>query len=247
MNNILIKYSLLVLVALTSCKKQQVFTDDSGKKCVAKEAQFKYLSIKAKVKVDSEDLNQNFTLNLRIKKDEIIWLSASYIIEGIRCYITPDSVKVIDRLKKNAYTFTFDELSRQFKTKVNFQILQSVLLGTLPKVENAEYSIESLDKECLVTFKNAFFVLQNYIRNDVHKLNKLVLTENATNNVMDITYSDFKEDGKNIFPFQIITTITENEGGMKKISSIEMEYKKIKTSKEAIEFPFTVSDKYEQK
>lgn len=247
MNKTLVSLCLLAVFTFTACnKKQQVFSDSSGKKCVAKDAQFKYLSVKAKVKVESEELNQNFTLNMRIKKDEIIWLSASYIIEGLRCYITPDSVKVIDRLKKNYYTFTFEELSRQFKTKVNFQILQSVLLGTLPKVNDATFTLEPGNEECKLTFSNSFFVLSNFIRNDIHKLNKLVLVENATNNEMVINYSDFKENDKNIFPFQITTKITENKEGMKKTSSIDLEYKKIKTSKQAIEFPFTVSDRYEK-
>ena len=73
-----------------------------------------------------------------------------------------------------------------------------------------------------------------------------MLVENATNNEMVINYSDFKENDKNIFPFQITTKITENKEGMKKTSSIDLEYKKIKTSKQAIEFPFTVSDRYEK-
>lgn len=247
MNRYLLSLSMVVVFLLSGCKKQQVFSDNSGQKCVAKDAQFKYLSVKAKVKVDSEDLNQNFTLNLRIKKDEIIWLSASYIIEGIRCYITPDSVRVIDRLKKQYYTYTFDDLSRQFNTRIDFQLLQSTLLGTLPKIKNADYAITSSQNECVLTFQNNLFKLDNYIRNDIHKLSKLILKENATGNEMTLLYDDFKEDGKNIFPFNITSTIVENNEGTKKTSSIELEYKKIKTSKQPIEFPFTVSDRYEQK
>src|SRR5688572_9711280 len=59
----------------------------------------------AKVKVDfegSDGKKSDFNAFIRLKKDSVMWISiiAAFGIEGFRVLITPDSVKVINKLDK---------------------------------------------------------------------------------------------------------------------------------------------------
>ena len=52
--------------------------------------------------VDAEGKKYNVNANLRMHKDSVIWVSITAIfgIEGIRAYITKDSVKLLDKQNK---------------------------------------------------------------------------------------------------------------------------------------------------
>src|ERR1044071_815229 len=64
-----------------------------------------FTTFSAKIDVDYEDADgkrYNVTGHLRMYKDSVIWISITAIlgIEGLRAYITKDSVKVIDKQNK---------------------------------------------------------------------------------------------------------------------------------------------------
>ena len=103
-------YFILVLsiFVLGSCKHQQKIGLSSGK-CVLgyknartltsnlKANEFKFDRLNAKLGIEAliDSISESFTVNLRIKKDSIIWMSISKLgIEGGRILITKDSVKL---------------------------------------------------------------------------------------------------------------------------------------------------------
>src|SRR5437762_11861 len=64
---------------------------------------FKTFSAKINIDyVDADDKNYNVNANLRMYKDSAIWISITAIfgIEGLRVYITKDSVKILDKQNK---------------------------------------------------------------------------------------------------------------------------------------------------
>ena len=63
---------------------------------------FEWLSFKARVDYTGDKRSENFTANIRMRKDSVIWASITSLmgIEVARLLITKDSVEVLDRLKK---------------------------------------------------------------------------------------------------------------------------------------------------
>src|SRR5687768_10664512 len=67
-----------------------------------------FTTFSSKIEVDYIDADgkKNVTAHVRMKKDSIIWISlraALLGIEGLRVYITPDSVKLLDK-QNNTYS-----------------------------------------------------------------------------------------------------------------------------------------------
>ncbi len=64
-----------------------------------------FTTFAAKIDIDYEDANgkkYNVNAHLRMYKDSVIWISITAIlgIEGLRAYITADSVKLLDKQNK---------------------------------------------------------------------------------------------------------------------------------------------------
>ena len=90
----------------------------------------------AKASVESSDGTNNLpnaAVNIRILKDAVIWASIStdfgIKIEVARAYITPDSVKFMNRLTKEYVAKDIGYLSRLVRYPLDFATLQNVLLG----------------------------------------------------------------------------------------------------------------------
>ena len=73
----------------------------------------------------------SFTMNVRMAKDSVIWMSITYGVEAARVLLTPDSVMVMNKLPGNRYVYlgNYDALERAVQAPVSFELVQSLLLG----------------------------------------------------------------------------------------------------------------------
>src|SRR5262249_51381025 len=93
-----------------------------------------YNTFNAKLKVHYEGSDGNgYEVNafLRIRKDSMIWVSvnAALGIEAFRLLITPDSVKILDKLKKIVRLRSVSFLQDEVHLPVDFKTLQDLLIG----------------------------------------------------------------------------------------------------------------------
>jgi hypothetical protein len=86
---------------------------------------------KADMHFENKDQNQDFTGNLRLRKDKDIWASvvALGIAEVARAYITPDSLKAMIRIGKKAYVLSYKEGLELIQAQVEFPVLQNLFIG----------------------------------------------------------------------------------------------------------------------
>src|SRR5690606_11694734 len=71
--------------------------------------------------------SQGVTVSLRVKKDEVIWLSAPLSV--IKIMITPDRVQFYNKLDNTYFDGDFSYLEELLGTKLDFQMVQNLLLG----------------------------------------------------------------------------------------------------------------------
>ncbi|MES1221882.1 MAG: DUF4292 domain-containing protein, partial [Bacteroidota bacterium] len=81
--------------------------------------------------VDADDKNYNVNANLRMYKDSAIWISITAIfgIEGLRVYITKDSVKILDKQNKLYTGRSVSYLQEVAKLPLTLSVLQDLLIG----------------------------------------------------------------------------------------------------------------------
>ncbi|MEJ7658770.1 MAG: DUF4292 domain-containing protein [Hymenobacter sp.] len=91
---------------------------------------FDYLSGRGKVHFKTKDAEQSANFALRVRRDSAIWLSGSLLgFEGVRALLTPDSVRVVNRLKKEYFAGDYAYLSQLLKVPVTYRQMQDILLG----------------------------------------------------------------------------------------------------------------------
>ena len=182
---------MILLIGVSSCKTKQKITsiDDDVKKetdiTVAKPVKpakpqityldYEWLSYRANVSIMDYNSKKEvisgsaFFVN---RKDSIIYINISKIIEIIRVVITPDSVKYINNFDNTYYRGDYSFISKMIGFDVNFNMLQSILLGE---------DIRGLNSN----------IISQQTKIENNKLVENNITENKTQKSLSIKYGDF--------------------------------------------------------
>lgn len=224
-----------------------------------KDHEFKYDWFQGKfgASYKSEDKKQNFSGQFRIRKDSVIWISIYAVmnIEVFRIIIRQDSVFMLNRLKKTYYSRNIEFLNEQLGTDVDFDILQSLLIGSdFDYYENNKFTLSTNDKQYkLSTISRQKLKLYVNTQEDMEKVlvqNMWVSRSNFKiqqqsvrqvknpNKKVVARYQDFREVGTQEFPYHTIFKLIGE-----KIINLDVEYKSIIIDK-PLTFPFKISKKY---
>jgi Domain of unknown function (DUF4292) len=87
---------------------------------------------KAKVRYENDKDDQSFSANLRLIRDSATWASVIVLLEAARVIITPDSSKIMDRLKDKYYVLNNATAQKDLGLPVAAQDIQQLLLGGIP-------------------------------------------------------------------------------------------------------------------
>lgn len=218
-----------------------------------------WINAKAGVTLVQGSSELSFNISLRARKDSIIWISISPMlgIEVARVMITPDSVKVLDRISNRYQTGTFEAINRMLQLKVNFEIVQSLLVGNFfayKKNENRFNSVYLEDKYYILSSltrkklkrsleekdPNKPVIQDVYVNNDQYRINKVSVEDQKISKSLVTEYEDFRTTESGNFPFKSVTRITAEKN-----IEIRIEYGKLSTG-EVQEFPFNIPSNYDR-
>lgn len=257
---------LLVLGLLASCKaKKAIITSDPRSDTAAvitsnqpadsnnagiaqkiadiksKQANFNTMSGKAKAALSIGNNSNDVTMNIRIKNNEAIWVSVTAIagLEVARALITPDSVRVINRLENEYIKKPFSYLYEFTNNKINFATLQSVFVGNLIpefvsdstelKVTGAETELESIIGS----------MLYKLTLNDQSKVTHSDLRDTNAGQSLFVGYGDFQLVSQQTIPHSMVM---KSQAKNKSIS-LDLKFSKIELDV-PIDIPFRVPDRY---
>jgi hypothetical protein len=237
---------MVLMIFLGSCNRnlRSLLTKKETLEVV--DPQFDYLSAKAKFRFEHDNNKIAASANFRIKKDSIIWLSISPAlgIELARVLINSTNIYVIDRLNKCYYEYSFNELSKNYGFEFDFDMVQSVLLGnSITPYENQDIE-KTNDFFAYVAARNGYN-FHNYVGTRTMKLERLDVSDSSTKNTISVSYADFDFVDSQIFPNNIVAIVNYETG--KPDTRIDILYNKLVIEDSPINFPFTVSNKYERK
>lgn len=211
--------------------------------------EFDYLSIKSKVELKEQHKTTEATAVLRLKKDSIIWfnLSGALGVQGMRGIITKDSVYVLNRVKKEYSIFSFNEVAEEFNFPIDFALIQSMIVGNMPKPDHQEQSIKRENHQYVIRQNINDILIDNYIDDAKMKLVEIQVTEKETDNELKLLYKDFREIKEQAFPFSaFISLLHHNEFGQLE-TQMTIEHAKVETPDKPLKFPFSIPDRYERK
>ena len=203
----------------------------------------------AKLKVHYEGSNgkdYEFNAFIRLQKDKMIWISINATLLGIeafRALITPDSVKVINKMDKIYQLRTVSYLKEITQLPFDFDVLQSIILGNPIYLDSNILYYRKEDQGISIFSSGKIF--RNYLtlnKEDLSlKHSKLVDADPMRARYCDIAYSEY-ENGNNIH-FSTFRKITIAE---KARLDIEMNFKQYSFN-ENLNFPFSVPKNYKRK
>jgi len=86
---------------------------------------------RAKANYSSPQASGNATVYIKMRKDSIIWISITgpLNIEGARVLVTPDSVKIINKLEGTVQLSSIERLQQITKLPLKFSDFQNIILG----------------------------------------------------------------------------------------------------------------------
>ncbi len=206
-----------------------------------------FKTFSAKIKVDyfnSKGKQPDFVANVRMKKDSLIWLSLGNElgIEGFRVLITPDSIKVLDKLANTYQVRPLSHIQELSQIPFAFADLQNLLLGN-PVFFNRDsitsytrndkgYTLLSVD----ALFKNLISINSNFL---VEK-SKLDDNDPARNRTCDLIYTEY--ENKAGIPFSSYREIFISQQNK---LDVQLKFKDYKFN-EDLSFPFSIPKKFKR-
>jgi hypothetical protein len=245
------KIIALVLIALilVSCSKKVLVSDYGKNKFEVQNLDFDTFNSRAKVRYDNGDKSLSLNANIRMKKDSVIWISLSAFlgIEVARALITPDSMVLINRLDQEYEVMSYKQLSNQFNFEIDYELIQAMLLGNMPRELNLR---DELKKEKdVVTVRQLLdqYLVENYINSKTLKLERVFIEEIPTKNTLNFAYGDFNMLEKNIFPYSSDILLTYNTSTGNSKTEIKIDHNKVEIQNTELSFPFEIPDKYHRR
>jgi len=213
---------------------------------------------------------QSLKGSIKILKDSIIMVQINAptgILEVARLYITPDSVKLIDRLKKKYVLSDFTYLSKKLGMNTDFNTLQSILTNSIfqfkdkdekerPFVRN--FKSKMIDNKYVFISDKASKVNRKLRKEKLWKLNKfnyhrfeidpalmlitdILVREFDEERNISLKYRDFIDVGQQKFPSELVFNVKDTTQSL----SCKMKYNKLVINQN-LKFPFRISSKFER-
>ncbi len=141
---------LLVIIGASSCKSKKKLVETekvavsndmvAWEQALANDLELAELSLSGDLSASINGENQSSAFNIRIERGKQIWLVLRPMlgIEVFRVLITPDSLRMVDRINKQYYEKPFSYLNQLAGTQIDYQTLENLLLNNLGHLSSTE-------------------------------------------------------------------------------------------------------------
>lgn len=205
-----------------------------------------FTTFSAKIDVDysdGNDKNYNVTAHLRMYKDSVIWVTITAIlgIEGLRAYITKDSVKLLDKQNKIYTRRSLSYLQEVSELPLDLSSLQDLLIGNPVFLDSdiVAYN-KSGNSISFVNFGDLFKNLLTIGQNGLLQSSKLDDVDESSNRTCYLNYGDYENKKEVNFSTRRSIIITE-----KKKLDVRLNFKQYDFN-ETLSFPFSIPKNYKR-
>lgn len=244
--------ALLAFIAACSHRNYVVKTRTKSlyhkhQKVAVEEITADYLDGKAKLLISSEGKTRNLKANLRMRKDSVIWMNFSVAaIAGGRALVNQDSITILNYIDNEYYVYRFQEASKEFNFKINFEMLQAALLGNL-MFKDAEADTAAVVGQALCA-KDGNIVAKSFVDAETQKINRVEMKDESTGSAITIEYSYFQFLNLKRLPYSNKINIHyKTKNGQWKDLMLHYEFIKVEERTKELKFPFNIPKRYERR
>lgn len=255
--------SLLVLLFIasaltaTSCRSKKAAIEATDNLSVNKEDkkqvfnaikanrfEFEYFSAKAGCQYRDNNNKYSFNLNIRMQKDEKIWMSASALFfEVARVLITKDSIHIINYFDKSITSKSLAFVGNYLGTSLTIGQMQDLLVGnSIIEHDNNVSSYVLSDERPTITSRINQYLFNEVFHYEYFRPTFVKGDQTGSPNKIDIEYKDFLQVSNRMVPqFAKVVAVTNNN----RITAT-LKYSDISTE-EVKNWPFNIPASYERK
>lgn len=256
-NNSLIKLGIfsLVLAAAWSCAPRKRLVSSATEYAVSRAERrevigqvdqrrmvFTTFSGRAKGRMSINKDDYDLTANVRIQRDSAIWISVTALmgIEAGRILITPDSIKLVNRLRSEYAVVPYDHVHRFTDNQLDFYDLQELLVGNVPGgAARDDIAVWATDNGHVLRRQERDFRYGILLNTDFRPLHTEL--ENSLNQHVDATYGSYRAEAGHLFPHQVAISISADGLSLRS----EMNYTRVAFD-EVLEMPFNIPSTYRE-
>lgn len=266
MTNCRIMLLLAVITIFISCRDNKITRKPlEGKnkeflmsELLKNEVHFTTFSAKSAISVENNGTNNAFKSTIRIQKDSAIWVSITPLfgIELARVLLTRDSLKVINRINAEYFIGDYEYFYSKYDVALDFETIQSMLLGNKVdfeedeklkfSIDNEKYYLGNIKKRKVergdknLRRKESDEVVSLWLNPSTFKIEEMLISDLTASRFVRALFSDHQTYDSQMIPTKL--TYFLNESAENKVS---IEYTKISLN-QAISFSFNIPSKYEQ-
>jgi len=211
------------------------------KKILLQQTDFSTFSTKATTELSMNGNSFDVTMNIRIKKGEGIWVSVTYFagLEAARALITPDSIKVMDKINNNYIKKPFSFVNQYANEKIDYATLEAILVGNcIPFTLNNKRELLLKNEGLVIDGQTNQMLYYVNFNSDLKPASTTLKTTNDLQN-LTVNVASFENIGGNLIPK--ILNIASAAGS--KSIGLKMDYNKTVLN-EPVDFPFNVSKRF---
>lgn len=205
-------------------------------------ADFKTLQSRLKITYTNKGKSQTHTVNFRAKKDEALWINATFSI--IRALVTPEKVSFYNKLDKTYFDGDYKYLSDLLGTELDFDKVQNLLLGeTLYVMSSGDYKASIDDGSYIVQPKNQrdLFEIFFLLNPSNYKVKSQQISQPREFRHLQIDYLAYQDVDKQIIP-ELIKVIAVEAG---EEMTVKLEMKSVSLN-EDLRFPFKIPSGFKE-
>jgi len=268
MKNSIIYYIVILGLIITSCKTQRSVIKAPLKEQGSvylfnklKDNELKYKSFKASFSAEYEKNKKKISFSglIRINKDSLIWCLISPVlnIEAARVVISPDSIKILNKMEGTYMIQDFDYINEMINRGLDFDMLQSLIIGNdfsvydnsefKAGIDKHEYRLSTQNRHRLRKLSKVADTLtdvipfqQIYLNPTNFKISTVIIKEiNNNNRTFQAYYKNYVEVNKQLVPQSVEFNVND---GLNRIH-ITIKYSKIQIDTDQ-NYLFNIPAKY---
>ena len=213
----------------------------------ADELAFRYLKAKSRVAWKSGNNTDNYSVDIRVKKDSLIWVTISQAgLAGATGLFTLDRIQFYQKISGEYYDLTYDSLSTMMGFRIDYRVLQSLIVGNQPFKKNNSRVIRE-NENIIIKQDSGRIKIDNMVGPN-RKLKKLLVRDEPSSNKLTLDFEEFTNLNQVIFPFSSqITLDVKNKEDKRVTTVIQIKYSKVELLDTPLEFPFRIPAKFLKK
>ncbi len=202
---------------------------------------YQFLQGKAKFVLEEESGKiTRGTLQVRAKKDSVLWFSLSpgLGVEAIRGLITTDKIQLNDRLGKENLQLSYEEFEKQYGIDLSIELFQNLLWANIPYAASFEDRLLRVGKKFELT----------QVRNKVRYFSKIDTRHGKVSEVLSnsltaessllASYPKFQETHSQLFPSESLFKVNLKAPQGTRNFRIYLQWTSVDPQSNTLSFPF---------